>query len=1425
MSRRSEIEDVSTLQMTNKKNKRNSEDTSITPRNLKSLPKTLVRSEPKIETDTALLQSLIDGMSNITKIKDFERLDNLITRLRYRNLLRNIDPDLLQDLALRIKTIIEPTLRINYTTEYLEVCQEISPYLEPTKVYLNLAGSPYIDNKVLVDETIEIIMQIIRDSFEKLLIPLANLSNKQSAKLLADMKLQNCMANLCGILESLSGLITRGCLQDYWLMATTNILLKILFTQGLEMLQLSAAQTLSAIFGFYSKMRDQIIDEIIQNLPLMTADPNQAIGSKSKKLVSRDYPVYSDLSIRFCSFLVVHVLQSSCLLSKPIKPDGNLDCEVVLTQYEDTMKLVQYFCTNLAGKCLKSSGGSQDYRIFLEIFINDILKITYCPEFPLASKILGCIILHLFSMVSKGPSTGNLRYYAIERLSDIAKSFRSDIMQIRESPIVPHNIIPMPQTQHPSDNPNSSLCICKKGWSNSSCDMVQCESCWKWFHLDCVGLNLENYTEETWRCDDCRICECMQKFDWKRKTEKSNKKKKGNHRNYEKPASEESEPDTINPIAREIIYATEENEHIYKQLVYNFLISDNSYLKENARCVWLSLWIVKMIVDVDREEDLKEVMSLKEFKQYKKNWLNPPQVATGDFPKLSETGTLKVLKQFLLCFEIGATYTHVQNQIVNLLGASQPLTRSRALKGLAGIVEADPECLAERVIEEAVTDRLLDTSIAVREAACDIIGRFICHNSQFSSLYYQALLERLKDKGASVRKRVIKILKDIIVSNPDHEKMIEILCELIKRIGDETEGIKDAVINTFEYIWFENGTENQFFSTLVKVYKLLNMKEPIIQLFKIAITKGDSYKARIAKISDLASDQLYASSILSNSIVYAKILEILSYVDPAITSQHISTLYLFLTPKYNSAEESELLSSLCVIIEKTTSQMTGQFSQRIQKIETQLLTLVYTQGSGVLASALAALCAIVKDVTHNESLLTQLMKNCFILVSSQRRSKKLDPNILPSLNRAMLVLGLCIKYYNADIYNELQLEQGKQFSESIFDYFKYYCRSEAEGLRERALECLSYAWVRFPHLLQKSENLINDAWKKAVTPETKIRLLNMFQEFLSHCDLKTIEGGDEDHGTLFIAIQGYVGYILTLAKDLDIEVRENAADILKLIHLQGHVNPTIYLPTLFALLADDSIYIRETSFKCIETIFSKNSDIVLINLQPSLQESYDFQINTFKGTRSFTSQSESLYNRLYMLIKDRKTHRNKFLATISKLLEPSANPEFTFYLADLLSSLSFTSSEELTIIFEHINSKLQTNAYRLMRSIKLCCKNNDELSHEELMDTLLILQLFILHYFLSNVYQVKTDEEKSDKPVTKNSDEFPSFSELYEKLWKYHILEKASGEELKNLKKLMKESMDLHSASTDNISSRKRVRKSEEGEKEEYKRNEAEGYY
>lgn len=109
-------------------------------------------------------------------------------------------------------------------------------------------------------------------------------------------------------------------------------------------------------------------------------------------------------------------------------------------------------------------------------------------------------------------------------------------------------------------------------------------------------------------------------------------------------------------------------------------------------------------------------------------------------------------------------------------------------------------------MQVSVRKRLGDQSTLVREATVDLLGRFILTQPEISLQYYDMLSERIlvyiiiligcmyvhmyiQDSGVSVRKRVIKILRDICIHMPSFPKLTDCHIKLLRRINDE-EGIK-----------------------------------------------------------------------------------------------------------------------------------------------------------------------------------------------------------------------------------------------------------------------------------------------------------------------------------------------------------------------------------------------------------------------------------------------------------------------------------------------------------------------------------------------------------------------------------------------------------------------------------------------------------
>ena len=97
-------------------------------------------------------------------------------------------------------------------------------------------------------------------------------------------------------------------------------------------------------------------------------------------------------------------------------------------------------------------------------------------------------------------------------------------------------------------------------------------------------------------------------------------------------------------------------------------------------------------------------------------------------------------------------------------------------------------------MQRGVHGRFLDQSTSVREAAVELVGKFILIRPELIPKYYDMLNERILDTGISVRKRVIKIFKDICIEQQDYNKIPEMCVKMIRRVNDE-EGIKVSRID------------------------------------------------------------------------------------------------------------------------------------------------------------------------------------------------------------------------------------------------------------------------------------------------------------------------------------------------------------------------------------------------------------------------------------------------------------------------------------------------------------------------------------------------------------------------------------------------------------------------------------------------------
>lgn len=114
------------------------------------------------------------------------------------------------------------------------------------------------------------------------------------------------------------------------------------------------------------------------------------------------------------------------------------------------------------------------------------------------------------------------------------------------------------------------------------------------------------------------------------------------------------------------------------------------------------------------------------------------------------------------------------------------------MKVLTALMDVDVSIFAEEQVIMAVKSNLYDHATSVREAAVDMVGRAMALSEKHTASYLELILERVLDTGKSVRKRCVRILHELLCSQPTHPLATSILIKLAGRADDE-DSIREVV--------------------------------------------------------------------------------------------------------------------------------------------------------------------------------------------------------------------------------------------------------------------------------------------------------------------------------------------------------------------------------------------------------------------------------------------------------------------------------------------------------------------------------------------------------------------------------------------------------------------------------------------------------
>uniref|UniRef100_A0A3Q1J4Q2 Nipped-B protein n=1 Tax=Anabas testudineus TaxID=64144 RepID=A0A3Q1J4Q2_ANATE len=695
------------------------------------------------------------------------------------------------------------------------------------------------------------------------------------------------------------------------------------------------------------------------------------------------------------------------------------------------------------------------------------------------------------------------------------------------------------------------------------------------------------------------------------------------------------------------------------------------------------------------------------------------------------------------------------SQILRVLGESAIAIRTKAMKCLSEVVAVDPSILARLDMQRGVHCRLMDNSTSVREAAVELLGRFVLSRPQLIEQYYDMLVERILDTGISVRKRVIKILRDICLEQPDFHKITEMCVKMIRRVNDE-EGIKKLVNETFQKLWF---TPTPSHDKDAMTRKILNITDVVLackdsgydwfeQLLQnlLKSEQDASYKpakkACVQLVDNLVEHILkYEESLadcedkgVNSGHVVACIttLYLFSKIRAQLMVKHAMTMQPYLTTKCNTQNDFMVICNVAKILELVVPLMEHPSETFLTTIEEDLMKLIIKYGMTVVQHCVSCLGAIVNKVTHNYKFVWACFNRYYGALAKLKTQHQEDPTSStlvankPTLLRSLFTVGALCRHFDFD-QEEFKGANKIVIKDKVLELLLYFTTHEDEEVQIKAIIGLGFQFIMYPELMfvQDVKVLYNSILSdESSLVSLKIQVLKNLQTYLQEEDSRMQEAdrewknqakqedlkemGDISSGMSSSIMQIYLKQVLESFFHSQSTVRHFALNVITLTLNQGLIHPVQCVPYLIAMGTDPEPTMKNKADQQLLEIDKKYSGFIHMKAVAGLKMSFQVQqaINGSRDTviRGFRHEDSdsALCSHLYTMVRGNRQHRRAFLISLLNLFDDSSKTEvgMLLFIADNLACFPYQTQEEPLFIMHHIDITLSVSGSNLLQSFK-----------------------------------------------------------------------------------------------------------------------------
>jgi len=464
-------------------------------------------------------------------------------------------------------------------------------------------------------------------------------------------------------------------------------------------------------------------------------------------------------------------------------------------------ELASQLLRSLTSRCLDRPDDA-DAKGLLEEFVRDLLLLLGRPEWPAAPLVLTLLSKLLCRRMERKAEVAlsrrdskdakaereeqAARLLSLELLGQVLAAVVAQRKLHADAPLTfPDDKDEVDEAAQPTDAGEDATCVCGRGYDGGF--MLDCDRCHRWFHGSCVGIEAqEDDLPSEWFCESCQLSRAVTQQ--RRTISRLLSLAEGGGG----PSDE-----TVDALCSE--------EEVTKQLLLNFL--EASSAETAAAASAHALLLCQWHFDASELGQGGAVLCRLYEEQQAAHALRcrgPHELRAAharSVPLLSRERILRASRKLLVGSALLRRLETLLAYVLLMLKEPQSSARTKAIRAISGVVTADPSTLELAGVKQAVTLALSEPSIAVREATLDLIGQHILSQPQCVPIYYEAIVKRLGDVGISVRKRVVRILRDLCLKEPGSPHAVDACRRLVSRVVDEEE-VQKLALRAFHELWF-----------------------------------------------------------------------------------------------------------------------------------------------------------------------------------------------------------------------------------------------------------------------------------------------------------------------------------------------------------------------------------------------------------------------------------------------------------------------------------------------------------------------------------------------------------------------------------------------------------------------------------------------